>query len=80
MLIKRNYIFVHNVWLLDEDRDLWLINDPLIDSEGFDKQCYYIVTTAGPNNYEIIQPIGGSYSTYTEIRKLADDWLKTSAE
>lgn len=75
MLIKKIWLLSHNVQLLDEDRDLWLINDPLIDSEGFDKQCYYIATPAGPDNFETIASIGSSYSTYTEICELVDEWM-----
>jgi hypothetical protein len=74
MIIQRDWLLDHNIRLLDADRDLWLINDPIEDAEGFWKECYFIATTAGINQFETITPIGTSYSDYAEIRELVDEW------
>lgn len=76
MIILREWLLPHNIQLLDENRDLWLINDPIEDDERFWKECYYIATTAGPDQFETITPIGSSYSTYSEIKELVNQWMQ----
>lgn len=76
MLIAKEWLMPYNIQLIDEDRDLWLINDPIEDDEGFFKQCNYIATTAGPDNFEVIADIGSSYSTFEEINAEVKEWLE----
>lgn len=76
MLISKEWLLPYNIQLLDEDRDLWLINDPIQDDEGFYKQCNYIATTAGPDNFEVIAEIGSSYSTFEEVNAEVKEWLE----
>lgn len=76
MIIEKRYLNHYDTRLLDEDRDLWLINDPIPDDEGFEKQNYYIATTAGENAFETIAPIGSSYSSYTEINEAVKEWFE----
>ena len=76
MLIAKEWLMPYNIQLLDEDRDLWLINDPIEDDEGFFKQCNYIATTAGPDNFETIADIGSSYSTFEEINAAVKEWFE----
>ena len=80
MIIQKQWLLVYNVQSLDEDRDLWLINDPLLDDEGFEIQNYYIATSAGADAFETIAPIGSSYSTFTEINAAVKEWFEKNTK
>ena len=80
MIIKKQWLFAYNIQLLDEDRDLWLINDPLLDDEGFEIQNYYISTSAGADAFETIDTIASSYSTFTEVNTAVKEWFEKNTK
>ena len=81
MIIKKEWLrSSYEIQLLDEDRDLWLINDPFLDDEGFEIQNYHIATSAGPAAFETISPIGSSYSTFTEINAAVKEWFEKNTK
>ena len=62
-----------DVTRLNEQFDLWLIDDPIDDDEGFIKHCYYVARRHGKMmDWEVLSPrVGSSYTSWDEAKTLA---------
>lgn len=76
-IIRSCDILDADVTRLNEQFDLWLIDDRIEDDEGFWKHCYYLARRHGKMmDWEILSPrLGSSYTSYSEARELAKPYI-----
>ena len=65
-MIINNAIDLEVIKCLDEDKDLWLIDDIFEDDEGFFKHSYYIARRVD-EDWETVKRVGGTYSSLIDI-------------
>ena len=68
LIIKHNAIDLEVIKCLDEDKDLWLIDNTYEDDEGFLKHSYYTARRVGKwQDWETVKSVGSSYTSLTKI-------------
>lgn len=76
-IIRSCDIMDADVTRLNEQFDLWLLDDRIEDDEGFWKHCFYVARRRGKMmDWEILSPrLGSSYTKWSEAEELAKPFI-----